>query len=890
MTLPAHLQVTGSPVADEQAVVSGDCYRFTVLTPRLLRLEYDPDGEFDDRPTQTVWHRKQPVPEYAVTERDDGVRIETAELVLEYEGGTFRPESLSISLLNAETDWQYGDSAETLGGAVRTVDTVDGSTPLDPGLISRDGWAVLDETETLVFDDDGWVTPREAQGYEDLYFFGYGSGYRACLQDLTAITGAVAMVPRWALGNWWSRYWEYSQSELRGLIEEFNEREYPLSVCVIDMDWHVIDNEYHDGWTGWSWNEELFPDPPGLIDWLHERGLRTTLNIHPAEGIHPHETHYEAAATAYGIDPKSEDPIAFDSADTDFLRTYFEEVIHTIEEGDGIDFWWIDWQQWTESPTLAGLDPLWALNHLHALDRTRTGRRPFILSRWPGIGGHRYPVGFSGDDVISWESLRFKPFLTATSANVNCGWWSHDIGGHMGGTGDPEAFGELYSRWVQFGSLSPINRIHTTKDAFIDKRPWTFPADIAETIRECLQFRHALVPYLYSMAWRHHDQSQPPIEPMYYEHPNEEPAYHCPQQYRFGTELLAAPHHRERDNSTNRSRRTVWLPEGEWFDFHSGRQYDGGYHARYGGLDDLPLYARAGAIVPLDPDYGPVDEPPERLRVVAFPGADGSFELYEDDGVSEAYRKGVSAKTPFEQQFTGDRLVFSIGKAEGDRTQIPESRHYELRFRSTVECSVTVDTPETADITHSYDDETATVHVDIEELPTDASATVTLHSDAHSLVDRTDHRPAVVEQLLRSFVLPTGTKAEIKDRIFEEDKWIEDLSIELEQAQIRAIVESTARVGVEHITEADRDRLVLFNETGTELVEYRLSIHAHSEFPHGSRSRAISGTVPSFEGIELEHLDERINVFGSLEAIDWEFELHIDGIEITTYSGLVEPS
>jgi len=512
------------PEPNDEAVVRGPDYRFTVLTPRVVRLEYDPDGEFEDRPSQRIWYRDQPVPEFDVEEGSGRVRIATDELAVEYDigAGGFTEESLSIELRDGGERWQYGDEAADLGGALRTVDAVKGATDLGEGLVSREGWAVL-EDDSLVFDDDGWLEERgRADGYEDRYFFGYGDDYRAVLRDLTALAGDVPMVPRWALGNWWSRYWRYSQSELRGLMEEFRDRGLPLSVCMIDMDWHVIDNEYHYGWTGWTWNEELFPDPPEFVDWLHESGLRTGVNLHPAQGVHPHEEQYEPFAEHMGIDPGTEAPVEFDAADTQFLSGYFEHVIRPMERRDGVDFWWIDWQQWDESPGLAGLDPLWALNHLHALDRTRDGRRPFILSRWPGIGGHRYPVQFSGDHYSLWESLQFQPYLTATSANVNCGWWSHDVGGHTGGTGDPIGFGELYARWTQFGVLSPVNRIHTTKDRFIDKRPWTFGADIAGAVGDALRFRHALVPYLYTMARRNHERGYPLIEPLYYDHPHEE--------------------------------------------------------------------------------------------------------------------------------------------------------------------------------------------------------------------------------------------------------------------------------------------------------------------------------------------------------------------------------
>jgi alpha-glucosidase (family GH31 glycosyl hydrolase) len=215
-------------------------------------------------------------------------------------------------------------------------------------------------------------------------------------------------------------------------MDDFRPR-HALSVCIVDMDWHVTDTgNQSSGWTGYTWNRALFPDPPAFIAELHRRGLKTALNLHPAEGIHPHEAQYAALARALGLDPEAQEPIPFNIVDPDFTRHYFE-LLHHPQEADGVDFWWMDWQQ-GELTGLPGLDPLWWLNHLHFYDLGRDDRkRPFVFSRWGGLGNHRYPIGFSGDTVVSWDSLAFQPRFTATAANVNYGWWSHDIGGHMGG-------------------------------------------------------------------------------------------------------------------------------------------------------------------------------------------------------------------------------------------------------------------------------------------------------------------------------------------------------------------------------------------------------------------------------------------------------------------------
>jgi hypothetical protein len=849
VTLPDHLIPDFEPVAREEAVVTGPNSRFTVLTPRLLRLEHHPGGAFEDRPTQLVWYRDQPVPEFDVERTDTTLRVRTDQLELVYEHGGgdstgFAPETLSIELSDG-TVWRYGDDdSGNLGGALRTLDDVDGPAELKQGLLSRDGWTVVDDSDSLAFGSDGWLEPR-TDG-EDRYFFGYGDDYRDCLDAFTDIAGAAPMPPRWALGNWWSRYWEYSQDELIDLMTAFRERGLPLSVCVVDMDWHVVENPHHDGWTGWTWNEEYFPDPEGFVEWLHDNGLRTSLNLHPAEGVHPHEDHYEAFASDMGIKPDSDEPVEFDAADPEFMRGYFKHLIDPTEDGEGIDFWWIDWQQWEESPGLPGLDPLWALNHLHALDRTRDGRRPFVLSRWPGLGGHRYPVGFSGDAVVRWDSLRFQPHMTATGANVDFGWWSHDIGGHMGGTGDPEAFGELYARWTQFGVLSPINRIHTTKSASVDKRPWQYGGDVADALTSALRLRHSLVPYIYTMAWRDHTASVPLVWPMYYRHPDSESAHAACHQYYFGSELLAAPHLGERDADTHLSRRSVWLPEGEWFDFFDGEYYDGGWHARYGGLDDLPVYAPAGAIVPLGPEvkWGGFENP-DRLRVVVFPGADNGFALYEDDGTSLAHREGAYATTRFVQRFDGDRLEFEIEPAQGDLSHVPDHRECDLRFRGVARpASVAVDGE---DHEWRYDAESVTLAVEVSGVDATEGATVTVETDEASLVSRRDRTDAHIEDLLWHFEAPVAATDELREADWTADDlgWLGEYLPLLSTSQRRALLETVTGVGADLIDHDGDERFVVWNPDGRENVTYRYSDWDDGPaVPHHQSGTARRGSVP----------------------------------------------
>ena len=410
--------------------------------------------------------------------------------------------------------------------------------------MSRFGVAALDDSRSFLFDDDGWVRPREGGGI-DVYVFAYGHDYAGALHAFYAVSGRTPVLPRWALGNWWSRYHPYSADAYLELLDRFEAEGLPFSVAVLDMDWHRVDSvpdRYGSGWTGYSWERELFPDPEGFLAELHRRGLRVTLNVHPADGVRAFEDAYPGMAEALGRDPESDEPIAFDITDRAFLDAYLELVHHPLEE-QGVDFWWLDWQQGQYS-RVEGIDPLWMLNHFHYLDSGREGRRPLTFSRYAGPGSHRYPIGFSGDTLISWASLDFQPEFTATASNIGYGWWSHDIGGHIFGVRDDE----LATRWVQLGVFSPILRLHSSSNPFLVKEPWLYPAEARAAMGEALRFRHRLVPYLHTMNHRAAAEGVPLVRPMYHLAPREPRAYEVPNQFAFGSELIVAPITTPRDD------------------------------------------------------------------------------------------------------------------------------------------------------------------------------------------------------------------------------------------------------------------------------------------------------------------------------------------------------
>ena len=750
-----HSGLVFQPVAQPAATVQGPNVRFTVLTPRLIRLEFSRRDVFEDRPSQVFWYRRQPVPEFQVTRSPDHIEITTEDLYLHYAltPKGFGPDSLRIELRGSGVVWHLGDrDPGNLLGTARTLDGADGRVRLGQGLVSRSGWAVVDDSASLVFSDEGWLEPRAIADNIDLYFWGYGHDYLGCLRDFFKVAGPAPLIPRWALGNWWSRYWEYSQTELVQLMEEFGSRDLPLSVCMVDMDWHITDTgNASRGWTGYTWNPDLFPDPETFFERLHELGLKVSLNLHPAEGVYPHEAQYPAMAQRLGIDQASGEAVPFDIADPQFATAYFE-ILHHPLEAQGVDFWWIDWQQ-GERSNLPGLDPLWWLNHLHFYDLGRDGqRRPFILSRWGGLGNHRYPVGFSGDATVSWNSLAFQPYFTATAANVGYGWWSHDIGGHHWGIEDPE----LYVRWLQFGVFSPILRLHSTKNPYHERRPWGYDAETFRISQAAMKLRHALMPYLYSEARRCFVEGRTLVLPMYFMHAEEEAAYHCPNQYYFGSELIAAPHVSPLDPDTRLSRQAIWLPVGDWFDFFTGEHLTGGrWYTLYGALDEIPVLAKAGGIAPLGPEAGW-----SGLTVHIFPGADNAFELYEDDGETQAYLRGKQCVTPLLQAWHGDKLEFTIAPAKGDTTLVPAQRTYRLVFHGIrppddVQLSVsgTNHSPGLA-----YDDLGEALTVTGVTLEPADELRLTLSVRSGTLLSSRDRRLETCRKLLRSFRLDSNVK------------------------------------------------------------------------------------------------------------------------------------
>ncbi|MBR6246999.1 MAG: DUF5110 domain-containing protein [Bacteroidales bacterium] len=675
------------PVASDGATVVFGNARFTVLTPRLVRMEWAEDGRFEDRATLGIVNRHLPVPKFTVKKSGKKLTVKTSDLTLTYRGpGNFTAENLSVTFAKPgskkeKTVWHPGlDDSANLLGTCRTLDGCDGEKTMDPydkGVISRDGWAVIDESGRHLLVDvptswGKWVECRPQGERSDLYMFAYGHDYTAAVSDYIKIAGRIPMPPKYAFGYWWCRYWQYSDNELVDLASHFKSYDIPIDVMIIDMDWHETwsADEYPGlvdesgewlGWTGYTWKKEFFPNPANHLADLHNFGVKTSLNIHPAAGIQTFEEPYERFVKDYTSRTSDYDgPKGFVKPDgkktyvpfridqQEWADAYMNSVMHPFEK-QGVDFWWLDWQQYRDSRYVPGLSNTFWLNYVFFNDMKRRSAedgiyaiRPMIYHRWGGIGSHRYQVGFSGDTWATWKVLGYLPYFTSTASNVGYGYWGHDIGGHMQWGKADRTDPELYTRWLQSGVFTPIFKTHSTKDMTMEKRFWVFP-DHFDAMRQAVRLRYDLAPYIYNASRQAYETGISMCRPLYYYYPEQEKAYTFTQEYLFGDDILATVVCSPADKVTGLAPRQMWFPEGnDWYDVSTGTTYKGGTEASLTyTIEENPWFVKAGSIIPMSsPSIGSLQEKSDELYLFVAPG-DGtsSARVYEDDGATQAYEE-----------------------------------------------------------------------------------------------------------------------------------------------------------------------------------------------------------------------------------------------------------
>lgn len=677
-----HFMVQASDgISKNQATFRGSMYRITVLTERLLRLEYNPSGNFNDNLTLLVQNRDFPMPKFNFEENEKSLLITTDYFTLQYtkekpfKGSKLAPDSnLKIKLNNTDKTWYYNHpEARNFKGSAISLDTYP-NVKLENGLYSTDGFATIDDSTGLVLDENGYLHQKK-EPYYDVYLFMYRKDFGYCLSDYFKLTGNPALIPRYALGIWYNRDRIYSYENTKTLINAFKRYEIPISVLLLSEFWHIKDEtDYNKYKTGFTFNPNLFPNPNEFIEYMHNMGVRIGLNLDPSEGIRKDEAGYSIMAQELNI--KDGKTIPFNAFDTEFISSYLQRIINPLTDM-GIDFFWIDYKE--------NIEQLRALDYYHMKNyEAKDAKRAMLLTRNPLVAAHRYPVLYSGETFVSYNELKYLPYFNSTASNIGLSWWSHDVGGYKYGIEDSE----LYLRHVQLATFSPIFRFSAIRGAYYKREPWMWDIKTYTIVKDYCNLRHRLIPYIYSENYLYYRNGLPLIQPLYYTNPliYDEPRYK--NEYYFGTQFLIAPITDPKDTIMNRAVERIYLPQGKWYDFKTGKRFNGDkrYVVFYKD-EDYPIYVKAGAIIPMSVLRKNRNDTsiPDEMEIHVFPGKSNIYKLYEDDGISSLYKQGYYTITAIDYNYLNNNYTLIIHPIEGKNGILPKLRNYKIRFRNTKE-------------------------------------------------------------------------------------------------------------------------------------------------------------------------------------------------------------
>lgn len=668
--------------SNPEATITGQTYRITVLSERLLRLEYNPRGVFYDVPSQFAINRAFPKPEMEVKQDDKYLEIKTKYFTVSYvkeknfDAGKVVPmANLKVDVNGTDRNWYVNHvEAKNLKGLFISEDGNSKNIVQQKGLYSLDGFASFNDSTTMLYNEQGYLQERPDK-YLDIYLFVYKEDIDKALKDYYTLTGFPPLIPKYALGNWWNRELPYTTDTILEVVNKFEKNEIPLSVFVLDKDWHIrkIGKKLYE--TGYSFNKELIPNPEELLKTLHEKNIRIGLSINPVDGVGPHEENYNTITSAFGIEPGK--TIQFDPMNQTVIRAVGGYMIVPLIN-KGIDFIYNDYQ----TPD-GDYQKLWLFNDfLYKMVDTES-RRGLILSRNALIATHRYPVTYTGKTLIGWESLKRIPMINQNAANIGVSFVSCDISGNHGGVEEED----LYIRSVELGCFSPILRFSAPSGKYYRKEPWRWNIRAGQIVNDYLNLRQELIPYIYSESYNYH-QGTPLIRPLYYDEKFILDDTNFRNEYFFGQSFLICPILTRKDPLINRTIHKFYIPEGVWYDFKTGKKFPGKKeYLSFFREEDYPVFVQSGAVIPLAKDGKNALHNPLNMEIHVFPGKSNSYTLYEDDGITKAYKTGGYLKTVLDYNYMPNNYTLIIRSLEGKAGIVPDYRNYKIRFRNTKRAS-----------------------------------------------------------------------------------------------------------------------------------------------------------------------------------------------------------
>ena len=527
-----------------------------------------------------------------------------------------------------------------------------------------------------------------AEGGDLDYYFINGPDPKKVIERYTALTGRMPLPPRWSLGFNQCRYSYYPEAKVRWIADTFRLKEIPADVIWLDI-------HYQDNYKPFTWDHERFPDPKKMIADLRAQGFRVVciVDAHPKvekgyapydEGIagnyfvkNPDGSLYEAPVWPSCAD-KNPGPSVFPDFSNPAARKWWGSLYQSFLD-IGVAGIWNDMDEPAVFNTVSGTMPLDVVfdnegqptthREIHnvygqlltratfeGLSRLRPNERPFVLTRASFAGGQRYAAVWTGDNTSDWSSLRQSISTLLGFGLSGFSFVGADIGGFDGAPS-----GELYSRWLQVGVFYPFMRSHSTWGS-PDKEPWAFDYNHEIINKHAIELRYELLPYIYNAMQRASQTGVPALRPLFLEYPDDAKVTGLDDEFLFGHDLLVAPVLYEGANE-----REVYLPQGEWFDYWTGRRFAGGQTIHLTvTLDSIPLFVRGGGFIFRQPVVQNTGEMPGKpLRVLIAPASESESSLYEDDGETLDYCKGAFMKRRFHQTCNDQRIVVDVSGPEG---------------------------------------------------------------------------------------------------------------------------------------------------------------------------------------------------------------------------------
>ena len=657
---------------NEKCIFIGPKYRIEVLTERLIRLEYSEQGKFVDSASALVINRNFERPLFEVKEDQAYIYINTKYINLKYmKNSRLSEKSLFATIMYSKKEWFYSQKeVKNYGGTTISLDNTLKMPNLDKGLFNPDMYLIMDDSNSLLLDENSNVYKRE-ENSKDIYIFAYSNDFNEVLNDYFHLTGYPAFLPRYALGNWWSRDIPYQDEHIISLMNKFRMNGIPISVFLFDKDWSIKMSNASNT-SGFSFNTRLIKDPNRLINILHQMDIKVGVKVNPKDGIFSHESYFPEARKYINLNKKGY--IDFNPFEARFMDLYLKLFIHPLE-AMGIDLFWNDYD------VLENRNALFVLNDYMTKDMARAGKRSLVLGRNANFAPHRYPILYSGHNQISFDVLKFLPFFNLTATNIGVSYWSHDVGGSVDGIENSE----LYIRSVQFGVFSPILRFNTENGTYYKREPWRWDIVTNNIVTYYLRLRNQLIPYLYTEFYHYHKEGIPLIKPFYYDYPfaYDDPVYI--NQYFLGSSMLVSPIVKLNDPLINRTIQRFYIPEGIWYDFKTGKKFVGNKkYVSFYKIEDYPVFVKAGAIIPLSGinDLMSTNVPKE-LEIHVFPGQSNSYNLYEDDGITNNYQKGNYSITNIDYNYLTNNYTLIIRPVDGNPNLLLQARDYKIRFRNT---------------------------------------------------------------------------------------------------------------------------------------------------------------------------------------------------------------